>query len=182
MRPFGCPVTILNIINHLDALTKSMNYKPVVAGNQSNGSTGTKVCDDAGKARMEIVPGKDYILLPFWTADLPFSSSSKDSPDARFKPSGEEEKKDVVDSEHQENKDSDVPNTEEPRVNQDVVDIENNVVDENIVYGCIDDPNMPNLEENVYSDDDEEVGAEQFGYNCACQSYSNYKSSQKSST
>ncbi|GJQ90596.1 putative ribonuclease H-like domain-containing protein [Tanacetum coccineum] len=27
-------------------------------------------------------------------------------------------------------------------------------------YGCIDDPNMPNLEEIVYSDDDEEVGAE----------------------
>ncbi|GJV16207.1 retrovirus-related pol polyprotein from transposon TNT 1-94 [Tanacetum coccineum] len=31
---------------------------------------------------------------------------------------------------------------------------------ENIVYGCIDDPNMPNLEEIVYSDNDEEVGAE----------------------
>ncbi|GJX17854.1 putative ribonuclease H-like domain-containing protein, partial [Tanacetum coccineum] len=41
-----------------------------------------------------------------------------------------------------------------------VVDIENNVVDENIVYRCIDDLNMPNLEEIVYSDDDEEVGAE----------------------
>ncbi|GJT38183.1 putative ribonuclease H-like domain-containing protein [Tanacetum coccineum] len=40
------------------------------------------------------------------------------------------------------------------------VDIENNVVDENIVYGCIDDPNMPNLEEIVYFDDDEEVGVE----------------------
>ncbi|GJX65783.1 hypothetical protein Tco_0300126 [Tanacetum coccineum] len=39
-------------------------------------------------------------------------------------------------------------------------DIENNVVDENIVYGCINDPNMPNLEEIVYSDDDEEVSAE----------------------
>ncbi|GJW37865.1 putative ribonuclease H-like domain-containing protein [Tanacetum coccineum] len=38
-------------------------------------------------------------------------------------------------------------------------DIENNVVDENIVYGCIDDRNMPNLEEIFYSDDDEEVGA-----------------------
>nr|GEX80839.1 ribonuclease H-like domain-containing protein [Tanacetum cinerariifolium] len=122
MRPFGCPVTILNTKDHLgkfddkadegffggyslnskafrvfnnrtmivkknlhirfsentpniaesgpnwlfdiDALTKSMNYKPVVAGNQSNGNAGTKACDDAGKARMEIVPGKDYILLP----------------------------------------------------------------------------------------------------------------------
>ncbi|GJV77610.1 ribonuclease H-like domain-containing protein [Tanacetum coccineum] len=145
MRPFGCPVTILNTIDHLgkfdgkadegffvgysinskafrvfnsrtriveenlhvqfsentpniagsgpnwlfdiDALTKSMNYKPVVAGNQSNGNAGTKACDDAGKARMETVPGKDYILLPLWTADPPFSQSSKSSPDAGFKPS-----------------------------------------------------------------------------------------------
>ncbi|GJZ06538.1 putative ribonuclease H-like domain-containing protein, partial [Tanacetum coccineum] len=49
-------------------------------------------------------------------------------------------------------------NTVSPTVS--AADIENNVVDENIVYGCIDDPNMPNLEEIVYSDDDEEVGAE----------------------
>ncbi|GJW50864.1 putative ribonuclease H-like domain-containing protein, partial [Tanacetum coccineum] len=84
----------------------------------------------------------------------------------------EEEK---IDSEHQENEDSEVLNTEEPRVNQEqdanvnntnnintvsAADIENNAVDENIVYGCIDDPNMPNLKEIVYSDDDEEVGAE----------------------
>ncbi|GJU83355.1 putative ribonuclease H-like domain-containing protein [Tanacetum coccineum] len=151
MRPFGCPVTILNTIDHLgkfdgkvdegffvgysinskafrvfnsrtriveenlhikfsentpniagsgpnwlfdiDALTKSMNYKPVVAGNQSNGNAGTKACDDAGKARMETVPGKDYILLPLWPADLPFSQNSKSSPDAGFKPSGDNEKK-----------------------------------------------------------------------------------------
>ncbi|GJV60697.1 putative reverse transcriptase domain-containing protein [Tanacetum coccineum] len=45
----------------IDALTKSKNYKPVVAGNQSNGNACTKACDDAGKARMETVPGKDYI-------------------------------------------------------------------------------------------------------------------------
>ncbi|GJZ18634.1 putative ribonuclease H-like domain-containing protein [Tanacetum coccineum] len=149
-----------NWLFDIDALTKSMNYEPVVAGNQSNGSAGTKACDDAGKARMEIVPGKDYILLPFLTQDPSFSSSSKDSPDAGFKPSGEEEKKE----------DSKVPNTEEPRVNQEqdanvnstnnintvsltinAADIENNAADENIVYGCDDDPNMPNLEEIVYS-------------------------------
>ncbi|GJY64335.1 putative ribonuclease H-like domain-containing protein, partial [Tanacetum coccineum] len=113
---------------------------------------------------------------PLLTTDLSLSKSSKDSLDAGFKPSGEEEK---IDSEHPENEDSEVPNTEEPRVNQEqdanvnstnninticptvnVVDIENNVVDENIVYGCIDDPNMPNLEEIVYSNDDEEVGVE----------------------
>ncbi|GKA21830.1 putative ribonuclease H-like domain-containing protein [Tanacetum coccineum] len=49
-------------------------------------------------------------------------------------------------------------NTVSPTVN--TADIENNAVDKNIVYGCIDDLNMPNLEEIVCSDDDEEVGAE----------------------
>ncbi|GKA02555.1 putative ribonuclease H-like domain-containing protein [Tanacetum coccineum] len=165
-----------NWLFDIDALTKSMNYKPVVAWNQSNGIAGTKACENAGKARVETVPGKDYILLPFLNQDPPFSSSSKDSPDARFKPSGEDEKKDV---EHLENEDSEVPNIEEPRGNQEqdesvnstnnintvsstvnTVGIEDNDVGKNIVYGCVDDPNMPNLEEIVYSDDDEDIDAE----------------------
>ncbi|GJX64967.1 hypothetical protein Tco_0299310 [Tanacetum coccineum] len=89
---------------------------------------------------------------------------------------GARKKKDVEDPE---NEDSMVPNTEEPRVNQEQdanvnntnnintissivndVSIEDNAVDKNIVYRCDDDPNMPNLEEIVYSDDDEGVGAE----------------------
>ncbi|GJS75976.1 retrovirus-related pol polyprotein from transposon TNT 1-94 [Tanacetum coccineum] len=36
---------------------------------------------------------QDYILLPLWTADLPFSQISKSSPDAGFKPSNDDEKK-----------------------------------------------------------------------------------------
>ncbi|GJU34305.1 putative ribonuclease H-like domain-containing protein [Tanacetum coccineum] len=131
MRPFGCPVTILNTIDHLgkfdgkvdegffvgysinrsgpnwlfdiDALTKSINYKLVVAGNQPNGNAGAKAYNDAGKARME-------------------SSSQDDG----SKPSSDDEKK--VD--------------EDPRK-----DSEN-------------DLNMPALEDIVYSDDDEDVGAE----------------------
>ncbi|GKC27322.1 hypothetical protein Tco_1034616, partial [Tanacetum coccineum] len=111
MRPFRCPVTILNTIDHLgkfdgkadegffllgsgsnwlfdiDALTRSMNYKPVVAGNQSNSNTGIKACDDTGKARIETVLGKDYILIPLWTTDPPFSQSSKSSPNDGSKPS-----------------------------------------------------------------------------------------------
>nr|GEU54893.1 hypothetical protein [Tanacetum cinerariifolium] len=39
-------------------------------------------------------------------------------------------------------------------------DKEDNALDENIVYGCVDDPNMPNSEEIVYLDDAEDVGAE----------------------
>ncbi|GKF94335.1 hypothetical protein Tco_0284035, partial [Tanacetum coccineum] len=82
-----------NWLFDIDALTKSMNYKPAIAGNQSNGNAGTKACDDAGKARMETIPGKDYILLPLWHADLPFSQNSKSSPDVGFKPLGDNEKK-----------------------------------------------------------------------------------------
>nr|GEZ92599.1 hypothetical protein [Tanacetum cinerariifolium] len=37
----------LNWLFDIDALTKSMNYKPVITGNQSNGNAGTKACDDA---------------------------------------------------------------------------------------------------------------------------------------
>ncbi|GJR39841.1 putative ribonuclease H-like domain-containing protein [Tanacetum coccineum] len=165
-----------NWLFDIDALTKSMNYEPVVVGNQSNGSAGTKACDNIGKARVETVHGKYYILLPLWTQDPSFFSSSKDSLDAGFKPSGEEEKKDVKDLG---NKDSEASSTEEPRVNQEkdsnvnstnnintisptdnAVGIEDNAVDENLVYGCADDPNMPHLEEIVYSDDDEDVGGE----------------------
>nr|GFB40313.1 putative ribonuclease H-like domain-containing protein [Tanacetum cinerariifolium] len=84
-----------------------MNYKSVVAGNQSNGS--------AGKAIVETVPDKDYILLPLWTQNPLFSSSLKDSPGDGFKSSGEEEKKDV---EGPENEDNEVISTKEPKVNQ----------------------------------------------------------------
>ncbi|GKB55417.1 hypothetical protein Tco_0906170, partial [Tanacetum coccineum] len=165
-----------NWLFDIDALTKSMNYMPVVTGNQTNGNTGTKENIDAGQARKHIVLDQEYTLLPLLTSDPSLSKSLKDSPYVGFKPSGEEEK---IDAEHPKNEDSEVPNTEEPRVNQEhdanvnstnnintvsptvsVADIENNAVDENIVYRCIDDPNMPNLEEIVYSDDDEEVGAE----------------------
>ncbi|GJT47505.1 putative ribonuclease H-like domain-containing protein [Tanacetum coccineum] len=38
----------------IDALTKSMNYKPVVAGNQSNGNTCTKAYDDAGNDEKKV--------------------------------------------------------------------------------------------------------------------------------
>ncbi|GKE97491.1 putative ribonuclease H-like domain-containing protein, partial [Tanacetum coccineum] len=110
------------------------------------------------------------------TFNQSLSKGSKDSPDAGFKPSGKEEKMDV---EHTENENSEVPNLEELRVNQEQdesinslnnintvsltvnnASLEDNAAHENIVYGCNDDPNMPNLEEIAYSDDDEEVGAE----------------------
>ncbi|GKD07750.1 ribonuclease H-like domain-containing protein [Tanacetum coccineum] len=82
-----------NWLFDIDALIKSMNYKPVITGNQSNGNIGTKACDDVGKDIMETVPGKDYIQLPLWPTDPLFSQSLKSSPDAGFKPLGDDKKK-----------------------------------------------------------------------------------------
>ncbi|GJW47806.1 hypothetical protein Tco_0079452 [Tanacetum coccineum] len=93
---------------------------------------------EKGKARMETVLGKDYILLPLWTADPPFSQSSKSSPDNGSKPLSDDEKK--VD--------------EDPRKDSEV-----NVVGEKTSIELLDDPNMPALEDIVYSDD-EDVGTE----------------------
>ncbi|GJZ62783.1 putative ribonuclease H-like domain-containing protein, partial [Tanacetum coccineum] len=53
MRPFGCPVTILNTLDHLDA----------------------------GQAGKKTVPSHEYILLPLWTPDSSISSSLKSSDD-----------------------------------------------------------------------------------------------------
>ncbi|GJT68966.1 ribonuclease H-like domain-containing protein [Tanacetum coccineum] len=123
--------------------------------NQSN--------DNAGKASMKTVPGKDYILLPLWTADPPFSQISKISPNAGFKPSSKDGKKVNEDS----RKDSEGID----QVKEDNVNSTNNVNaastnEVNAASGKTsielpDDPNMPALEDIVYSDDDDEdVGAE----------------------
>ncbi|GJS98487.1 putative ribonuclease H-like domain-containing protein [Tanacetum coccineum] len=179
MRPFGCPITILNTIDHLgkfnrkadegffvgysanskafrvfnsrtriveenlhvqfsenssniagsgpnwlfdtDSLTKSMNYKLVVTGNQSNGNASTKACEDAGKASMEI-----------------------SSPDVGFKPSREDEKK-VTKEPGKEGGDSSNDQAKDDNINN-----TNNV---NAVSSTV---NVLALE--VY--DDEDVGAE----------------------
>ncbi|GKE70346.1 ribonuclease H-like domain-containing protein, partial [Tanacetum coccineum] len=136
MRPFGCPIIILNTLDHLgkfdgksddgffvgysinskafrvfntrtkiieenlhinflenktnvagtvpnwmfdiDTLTMSMNYQPVFAGNQTNGNAGTKANIDARQARKKIVPGPQYILLPFLTSDSQGPKSSEE--------------------------------------------------------------------------------------------------------
>ncbi|GKB77774.1 putative ribonuclease H-like domain-containing protein, partial [Tanacetum coccineum] len=220
MRPFGCPITILNTIDHLgkfdgkadegffvryslnsktfrvfnsrtriveenlhvkfsentpniagsrpnwlfdiDALTKTINYQPVVAGNQTNGNAGTQASNDASKARVETVPGKDYILLPLWTIDSLFSSLTKSSPDDGFKPSGDAEKKDNDDPREEsgnddQEKEDDVNSTN--TVNATSTN-EVNAVGTKTSIELPDDPDMPPLEEIIYSDDDEDVSAE----------------------
>nr|GEX14727.1 ribonuclease H-like domain-containing protein [Tanacetum cinerariifolium] len=54
---------------------------------------GTKACDNAGQARKEKVHVRDYILLPLWTVDPPFSQDPKSSQNNGFQPSSDSRKK-----------------------------------------------------------------------------------------
>ncbi|GKC09796.1 putative ribonuclease H-like domain-containing protein, partial [Tanacetum coccineum] len=186
MRPFGCPITILNTIDHLGKFDGKADEGFFVG--YSTNSKAFRVFN----RRTRIVEKNLHVQFskntpniagsgPNWLFDKDALTKSMnykpvDSLDAGFKPSGEEEKKDAED---QGNEDSEVPSTKEPRVNQEkdanvnntntintvssivkAAGIEDNTVDENIVYGCANDPNMHELEDIVYSDDDEDVGAE----------------------
>ncbi|GJX44912.1 MAK10-like protein [Tanacetum coccineum] len=71
----------------IDALTRTMNYEPIIASTQSNGFAGIKASDNVGQARKETEPIKDYILLPLWTADPPYSQDPKSFHDDGSKPS-----------------------------------------------------------------------------------------------
>nr|GEU71077.1 hypothetical protein [Tanacetum cinerariifolium] len=138
IKPFGCPVTILNTLDPLgngptwlfdiDSLAKSMNYKLVVAGNQSNGSTGEEEKKDAKD------PGNDNIEV--LSTEEPRVNRENDS---------------------NVNNTNNI-NTVSPTTN--AASIKDNSIDKDIVYRCADDLNMLNLEEINYSDDDEDVGAE----------------------
>ncbi|GKD06980.1 putative ribonuclease H-like domain-containing protein, partial [Tanacetum coccineum] len=136
MRPFGCPVTILNTLDPLgkfdgkadegflvgysvnskafrvfntrtkkveenlhikflenkpnvagsgpewlfdiDSLTKSMNYEPVTAGNQTNDDAGIETNVNAVQTGQEKASNHEYILLPFLTSDSQGPKSSDD--------------------------------------------------------------------------------------------------------
>ncbi|GKB56680.1 ribonuclease H-like domain-containing protein [Tanacetum coccineum] len=182
MRPFGCPVTILNTIDHLgkfdgkadegsgpdwlfdiDALTRTMIYEPIVAGTQSNGFARTKATDNAGQASKKIEPVKNYILIPLWTADPPFSYNPKSShDDDGFKTSSDDGKK--VDEDPR--KDSEFNNQEkEDNVNSTNTVNAASTNEVNAVGGKTSielplDPNMSELEDYSIFEDDEDVGAE----------------------
>ncbi|GJX11633.1 putative ribonuclease H-like domain-containing protein [Tanacetum coccineum] len=209
MRPFGCPVTILNTIDHLGKFDGKADEGFFVG--YSTNSKAFRVFN----SRTRIVEENLHVQFsentsniagsgPNWLFDIDALTNSMnykpvvESPDARFKPSGEEEKMDIEDLGNENEasgKDSEVPSTGEPRedqrVNQELdasinitnnintasdgnitnnvnavsltvnaAGIEVNVVDPKSSIELPDDPIMPKLEDIVYSDDDEDVGAE----------------------
>nr|GEW86759.1 hypothetical protein [Tanacetum cinerariifolium] len=221
LRPFGCPVTILNTIDHLgkfdrkanegffvgyslnskafrvfnsrtriveenlhvrfsentpnnvgsgpnwlfdiDALSKTMNYQPVVT--QSNDFLGTKASNDAGK---EKEPDRDYILLPLWTADSPLSATLKISQDNEFKPSNncanrvDEDLSKENETNAQREEDSTNSTNRVHTVTSNINAASSsrvNVVGTNISIDLPPDPNMPSLEyidifEDSHDDED----------------------------
>ncbi|GJV75947.1 hypothetical protein Tco_1507531 [Tanacetum coccineum] len=168
----GCSRHMTGNMSYLTDYKEKYGGYVAFGGNPKEGKItgkGTKACDDAGKARMETVPGKDYILLPFWNADLPFSQSLKSYPDAGFKPSGDDVKK-VTEELGKEGGDSNKDSESNDQEKEDNVNSTNtvnatstnevNVVGVKTSIELPNDPNMPELEDIVYSCDDEDVGAE----------------------
>ncbi|GJT45793.1 uncharacterized mitochondrial protein-like protein, partial [Tanacetum coccineum] len=150
MRPLGCPVNIFNTIDHLGKV-------------DGKADEGTKTSNNAGQARKETEPIKDYILLPLWTAGLPYSQDPKSSHDDGFKPSSDDGKK--VDEDPR--KESECNDQEK----EDNVNNTNNVNaagtnEVNAIGGKTSielpfDPNMPALEDYSifdFSRDDEDDG------------------------
>nr|GEX26880.1 hypothetical protein [Tanacetum cinerariifolium] len=66
---------------NIDTLTQSMNYQPVVAGNQPNDNAGIQENLDAGKVRKETTSSQQYVLLPLWSTG---SQDLQNSDDAAF--------------------------------------------------------------------------------------------------
>ncbi|GJX41694.1 putative ribonuclease H-like domain-containing protein [Tanacetum coccineum] len=131
MRPFGCPITILNTIDHLgkfdgkadegffvgyslnskafrvfNSRTRIVEENLHIRFSESSPFLSYKASDNAGQARKETEPVKDYILLPLWTADPPYSQDPKSSHDDGSKPSSDDGKK--VDEDQEGNEFNDV--------------------------------------------------------------------------
>ncbi|GJW80692.1 putative ribonuclease H-like domain-containing protein [Tanacetum coccineum] len=175
LRPFGCPVTILNTIDHLGKFDGKANEEFFVgysinskafrvfnsrtriveenlhvqfSENTPNIAGSTKAYDDVGKASMEKVPGKVYYSLKVQRVLLMLDSNLQVM---------------VKRSTNNVNTASDGNNTNNVNaisLTVNAASIEVNAIGAKTSIELLDDPNMPELEDIVYSDDDEDVGAE----------------------
>nr|GEU33013.1 hypothetical protein [Tanacetum cinerariifolium] len=146
-----------------DSEKSTKGSEKAIEGTQSNGFTSTKASDNVCQAIKEIEYVKDYILLPLWTADLPFSQDSKSHNDDGSKPSSNDRKK-VDEDPRKENKCND-------QEKEDNVNSTNNVNTVSLIVNTASinkdnelpfDPNMPALKDvNIFnfSNDDEDNDA-----------------------
>nr|GEU92179.1 hypothetical protein [Tanacetum cinerariifolium] len=135
---------------NIDAITRTMNYEPIVTGTQSNGFAGTKASDNAGQARKEKEPVKDYILLSLWNVDPPFFQNPKSSLDDGFKPLSDGKKVDEDPSKGSECNDQDKNNNVNNTNNVNTVSLTVNAAGTNRVNSIGElpfDSDMPALED-----------------------------------
>nr|GEU32524.1 putative ribonuclease H-like domain-containing protein [Tanacetum cinerariifolium] len=147
----------------IDTLTQSINYQPVVAGNQLNHNAGIQENIDAGKVRKEIVSTQQYVLLPLWST----GSQDPQNTDAKREAKG----KSLVDlstrvrdlrddfKEFSVNSANRV-NATNPPVTIVGPNPTNSTNSFNVASPFDNAVNMPALEDIVYSDDEEDVGTE----------------------
>nr|GEV17027.1 hypothetical protein [Tanacetum cinerariifolium] len=83
MKPFGCPVTILNTRDSLGKFDEKTNETFFVGyymvRKQTNGIAGTKDNIVAGQAKKKKEPEQEYILIPISTTDPLISQGPKDN-------------------------------------------------------------------------------------------------------
>nr|GFA11279.1 ribonuclease H-like domain-containing protein [Tanacetum cinerariifolium] len=200
MRPFGCPVTILNTLDPLGKFDGkadegflvgySVNSKafrvfnsktkivqeifhinflenqPNVAGrNQPNHNAGIQENLDVGKVRKEIVSAQQYVLLPLWSTGL--QDPHNTDVDVAFDVKENEKKVYVSPSGSDKTKKHDEKTKRVDR-GKSHVDTPIGVRDLQAEFeefssnntNRVNAANMPDLEVIVYSDDEENVGAE----------------------
>nr|GEU86226.1 ribonuclease H-like domain-containing protein [Tanacetum cinerariifolium] len=161
----------------IDTLTQSMNHHSVVAGNQPNHNTYIKENINAGKVRKEIESTQQYVLLPLWSTGL--QDPQNTDADAAFDVKENENEVHVslkfsVNSTNMVNAASAHvtvvgPNPTNSTNSFNAAGPSDNDVSPNFEIGrkssfvdpsqYPDDPDMPALEDIVYSDDEEDVGA-----------------------
>nr|GFA85222.1 hypothetical protein [Tanacetum cinerariifolium] len=169
----------------INTLTKTMNYHPVTVGNQSNPSAGVQKQFDAEKAREENV--QKYVLFPVWSSgstnpqntdgDAAFDEKESEfegrKPESEVNVSPSSKFKDFSDNNINEDN---AAGTLVPAIGQISTNSTNTFSAAGPSNDAVspthgkssyvdssqlpDDPNMPELENITYSDDEDDVGAE----------------------
>nr|GEV40626.1 hypothetical protein [Tanacetum cinerariifolium] len=156
----------------IDTLTMSINYQPVVTGNQPNDNVGIKENLDAGKVGKENVSAQQYVLLLLWSTGLQDPQNTDDDvADAAF--DVKENENDVYvspnGSDKTDNKKHDGKAIRDDK-GKTLTGPSVNAVSPNFGIArkssfvdpskYLDDSDMSELEDIVYSDDEEDVDAE----------------------
>nr|GEU68400.1 ribonuclease H-like domain-containing protein [Tanacetum cinerariifolium] len=168
-----------------DTLTQSMNYQPVIAGNQPNDNACIKENLDAGKVVKETVYAQQYVLLPLWSTgsqdplnidgdvfDVAFDVQENEN-EVYVSPSGLRNMmtklKEMIKARVLAPVTAVGPNPTNITNSLNTASPSDTVVSLNFrivgKYSFVDpstypdDPDMPELEDIVYSDDEEDVGA-----------------------